>query len=107
MSPTLIRRLNFFRELLFAVLMVLMATGVFAEWADYELFTALRIPVGKHHSHSPCRGVRGTVGVRAETLLPLCLSHGIALQALLTTAFLSVSGRIAIVRADFQTLQTA
>lgn len=40
MSPTLIRRLNFFRELLFAVLMVLMATGVFAEWADYELFTA-------------------------------------------------------------------
>ena len=40
MSPTVIRRLNFFRELLFAVLMVLMATGVFAEWADYELFTA-------------------------------------------------------------------
>lgn len=40
MSPTLIRRLNFFRELLFAVLMVLMATGVFAEWVDYELFTA-------------------------------------------------------------------
>lgn len=40
MSPTLIRRLNFFRELLFAVLMVLMATGVFVEWVDYELFTA-------------------------------------------------------------------
>lgn len=40
MSPTLIRRLNFFRELLFAVLMVLMTTGVFVEWVDYELFTA-------------------------------------------------------------------
>lgn len=40
MSPTVIRRLNIFRELLFAVLMVLMATGVFAEWVDYELFTA-------------------------------------------------------------------
>lgn len=40
MSPTLIRRLNIFRELLFAVLMVLMATGVFAEWVDYEFFTA-------------------------------------------------------------------
>lgn len=35
-----VKRLNLFRQLLFAVLVVLMLTGVCSTWADYELFTA-------------------------------------------------------------------
>lgn len=40
MGPKTVKRLNLFRQLLFAVLMVLMLTGVWSAWADYELFTA-------------------------------------------------------------------
>lgn len=40
MSGRLVKRLNRFRQLLFAVLMVLMLTGVWSAWMDYELFTA-------------------------------------------------------------------
>lgn len=35
-----VKRLGYFRQLLFAVLMVLMLTGVFFDWMNYELFTA-------------------------------------------------------------------
>ncbi len=40
MSQTLAKRLTRFRELLFAGLMVMMLTGLWMEWMDYELFAA-------------------------------------------------------------------
>ncbi len=40
MSPKMVRALNRFNEILWAVLMLLMLTGVWTEWMDYELFTA-------------------------------------------------------------------
>lgn len=40
LSATTVRRLDAARRVLFAVLLVLMLTGIWAGWADYELFTA-------------------------------------------------------------------
>lgn len=40
MSSKLVRRLTLFRQILFAVLMILTLTGIFSAWTDYELFTA-------------------------------------------------------------------
>ena len=40
MSQRTAKRLNVFRQLLFATLMILMLTGIFFEWMDYELFVA-------------------------------------------------------------------
>ncbi len=40
MGRKAVRRLNTFRKVLFAVLMVLMLAGVWSAWTDYELFTA-------------------------------------------------------------------
>lgn len=40
MSSRTVKRLTLFRQMLFAVLMVLMLGGVWSAWTDYELFTA-------------------------------------------------------------------
>lgn len=40
MNVKLVKVLNWFRRILWAVLMVCLWTGVFFEWMDYELFTA-------------------------------------------------------------------
>ena len=40
MGPKTVKRLTLFRRILFAVLMILMLTGVWSAWMDYELFTA-------------------------------------------------------------------
>lgn len=40
MSAKTVHRLTLFRQLLFAVLMVLMLAGIWFDWMDYELFTA-------------------------------------------------------------------
>lgn len=40
LSQTAVKRLGLFRQLLFAVLMVLMLTGIYFDWMNYELFTA-------------------------------------------------------------------
>ncbi len=40
MSPATVKRLTTFNELLWAALMLLMLTGVWTAWMDYELFTA-------------------------------------------------------------------
>lgn len=40
MSGQLVKRLTRFRQILFAVLMVLTLSGIFSAWTDYELFTA-------------------------------------------------------------------
>lgn len=40
MGPKTVKRLTLFRQILFAVLMVLMLTGIWSAWMDYELFTA-------------------------------------------------------------------
>jgi uncharacterized protein with FMN-binding domain len=40
MSPTAVRVLTRFNEYLWAALMLLMLTGVWSDWMDYELFTA-------------------------------------------------------------------
>lgn len=40
MSGKMVKRLNNFRQILFALLMVLTLTGIFSAWTDYELFTA-------------------------------------------------------------------
>ena len=39
-SPRLLRGLDLFRQILWAVLMLLMWTGVWFDWIDYELFSA-------------------------------------------------------------------
>lgn len=40
MNSKLVKRLNNFRQILFAVLMILTLSGIFSAWTDYELFTA-------------------------------------------------------------------
>lgn len=40
LSPGLVKGLDIFRQVLWAVLMLLMWTGVYFSWIDYELFTA-------------------------------------------------------------------
>lgn len=40
LSQNTVKRLGYFRQLLFAVLMLLMLTGVYFDWMNYELFTA-------------------------------------------------------------------
>lgn len=40
MSSTISKRLNFFRQILFYVLILLAAIGVCTEWMDYEVFSA-------------------------------------------------------------------
>lgn len=40
MGSKTVKRLNNFRQILFAVLMVLTLTSIFSVWTDYELFTA-------------------------------------------------------------------
>lgn len=40
LSQIVVKRLNLFRELLWAVLMLLLWTGFFFDWMDYELFSA-------------------------------------------------------------------
>lgn len=40
MNSKQVKRLNNFRQILFAVLMILTLIGVFSAWTDYELFTA-------------------------------------------------------------------
>lgn len=40
MSSKTVKRLNLFRQILFAVLMALTLTGISTAWMDYELFTA-------------------------------------------------------------------
>lgn len=40
MNSKTVKRLNNFRQILFAVLMILTLTGIFSAWTDYELFTA-------------------------------------------------------------------
>jgi len=40
LSPKVQKRLSTFREILWAVLMLLMLTGVYSGWMDYEFFTA-------------------------------------------------------------------
>lgn len=43
MSPRLIRSLTTLRNVLWGVLMVLMLTGIWSAWMDYELFTAFLV----------------------------------------------------------------
>ena len=43
MSPRLVHALNTCRNLLWGVLMVLMLTGIWSAWMDYELFTAFLV----------------------------------------------------------------
>ena len=40
MGANTVKRLNAFRKLLFAVLLVLMLSGIWFEWIDYEVFSA-------------------------------------------------------------------
>lgn len=43
LGPKWVKRLTMFRQLLWAVLLVLLVSGVYAAWIDYELFTAFLI----------------------------------------------------------------
>jgi hypothetical protein len=45
MKPETVKMLGKFREILWAVLMMMMLVGVGFEWMDYEIFSAFIIPV--------------------------------------------------------------